>query len=209
MIKSLNVKKIVVATRNVGKISEIRAILQEFSYKILPVTDIVPDFFVEEDGKTYRDNAIKKARAAAELTGSLAIADDSGLEVDALNGAPGVYSARFGGESLPQAEKNTLLLRQLEGIHTRSARFRCVIAVVVPNGEPLTTEGICEGIIGDRPQGTHGFGYDPLFFLPDHGKTMAELSPAVKNTISHRAWALAGLPEILTRMQNEGFFESF
>ena len=209
MIKTLNVKKIVVATRNVGKISEIRAILQEFSGTILPVTDIVPDFFVEEDGKTYRDNAIKKARAAAELTGSLAIADDSGLEVDALDGAPGVYSARFGGESLPQAEKNTLLLRQLDGIHTRSARFRCVIAVVIPNGVPRTTEGICEGIIGDHPQGTHGFGYDPLFFLPEHGKTMAELSPAVKNSISHRARALAGLPEILTCMRKDGLLEVF
>ena len=209
MIISLNVKKIVAATRNVGKISEIRAILQEFSCNILPVTDIVPDFFVEEDGKTYRDNAIKKARAAAELTGSLALADDSGLEVDALNGAPGVYSARFGGESLSQAEKNRLLLRQLDGIHTRSARFRCVIAVAIPNSVTHTTAGICEGIICDSPQGTHGFGYDPLFFLPEHGKTMAELSPAVKNSVSHRARALSGLPEILMRMQNEGLFEAF
>ncbi len=171
---------------------------------MLPVTDIVPDFFVEEDGKTYQDNAIKKARAAAQVTGSLAIADDSGLEVDALDGAPGVYSARFGGESLSQAEKNSLLLQQLNGIRARSARFRCVIAVVTPNGDVRTTEGSCEGVIGYAPQGTQGFGYDPLFFLPEHGKTMAELEPAMKNSISHRAQALAGLPAVFIQMQHAG-----
>jgi XTP/dITP diphosphohydrolase len=202
-------QKIVVATRNAGKFSEIRAILRELSCEVLPVTDIVPDFFVEEDGKTYTDNAIKKAQAAAQLTGILAIADDSGLEVDALDGAPGVHSARFGGESLPQAEKNRLLLSQLDGISARSARFRCVIAVATPNGDIRTTEGVCEGPIGYEPQGTQGFGYDPIFVLPEYKKTMAELDPALKNSISHRARALSGLRDVLTAMQQEGILSAF
>jgi XTP/dITP diphosphohydrolase len=202
-------QKIVVATRNAGKISEIRAILRELSCEVLPVTDIVPDFFVEEDGKTYTDNAIKKARTAAQLTGILAIADDSGLEVDALYGAPGLYSARFGGESFPQAEKNRLLLSKLDGISARSARFRCVIAVATPDGDIRTTEGVCEGRIGYEPQGTQGFGYDPLFVLPEYEKTMAELEPTLKNSISHRARALSGLRDVLVAMQQEGTLSAF
>lgn len=209
MTVTMKLRKFVIATRNAGKISEIRAILQEFSCEIVPVTNIVPDFFVEEDGATYADNAIKKATIAANLTQKLAIADDSGLEVDALNGAPGIYSARFGGEGLPQAEKNKLLLQQLEDNSMRSARFQCVIAVVTPNGGVYSTSGTCEGQIGYVPQGTQGFGFDPVFVLPEYGKTMAQLDPALKNTISHRAQAMSGLPKIFTQMQHEGLLDAF
>jgi XTP/dITP diphosphohydrolase len=139
----------------------------------------------------------KKAVAAARAANVIAIADDSGLEIDALDGVPGIYSARFGGEHLSQSQKNTLILRQLHGIRERSARFRCIIAVAAPDGTTRTAEGVCEGVIGTEPRGQFGFGYDPLFFLPKYGKTMAELEPALKNTISHRARALTRLNKIL------------
>lgn len=206
MTSSERRQRLVVATQNVGKIAEIRTILQELPYAVIPVADIVPDFFVEEDGATYQANAVKKARSAADRTGMVALADDSGLEVDALDGAPGVYSARFGGGSLSQAEKNALLLRKLEGIEARTARFRCVIAIVTPGGQVRTSEGVCEGMIGDEARGDQGFGYDPLFVLPAYGKTMAQVGQAVKNSISHRACALAGVPELLNQMRDEGGF---
>lgn len=194
-------RRIVVATNNPGKIAEIREVLRDISCEIVSITEIASDFRVEEDGQSYAENAIKKARTAVALTEAIAIADDSGLEVDALAGAPGMYSARFGGEHLPQAKKNKLLLHQLEGISTRSARFRCVIAVASPTGKVEITEGICEGHIGVEERGTEGFGYDPLFIVPEYGKTLAELGPDIKNRISHRAKALAKLREILP-----GFF---
>jgi XTP/dITP diphosphohydrolase len=188
--------RIVVATRNTGKIIEIREILKDFPCQVCSITEIDADFDVEEDGQTYAENALKKATAAARIAGTIAIGDDSGLEVDVLEGAPGLYSARFGGQC-SQAEKNALLLQRLHGMANRSARFRCVIAVVAPDGNAKTVEGFCEGVIGTTPQGTHGFGYDPLFFLPEYGLTMAELDPSVKNAISHRARALAQLRQIL------------
>jgi XTP/dITP diphosphohydrolase len=194
--------KIVIATNNPGKVVEIREVLQSIACDIFPISEVDPHFQVEEDGQTYAENAIKKAKTAAALTGTIAIADDSGLEVDALGGGPGIYSARFGGGHLPQSEKNTLLLQQLQGVTDRSARFRCVIAVVSPKGEIETTEGICEGIIGTEARGTNGFGYDPLFIVPQYEKTMAELPPAVKNVISHRAKALTHLREILPAFIN-------
>jgi XTP/dITP diphosphohydrolase len=197
------VRKIVIATRNAGKIVEIRTILQTISWEVIPIAEIVPDFSVVEDGHTYAENAIKKARAAAQLTHTAALADDSGLEVDALDGAPGVFSARFGGNGLSQAEKNALLLRKLQHTDLRSARFRCVIAVVLPDGTAHTTEGVCEGHIGHEPKGSNGFGYDPVFVLPEYDRTMAELEPAVKNRISHRAKALANLPTVLSQIAFE------
>jgi XTP/dITP diphosphohydrolase len=193
------VKQLVVATNNNGKIKEIRVILRDLSYAIVSVTEFDPDFYVEEDGATYIENAVKKARSAAIQTGCLAIADDSGLEVDALDGAPGLYSARFGGGKLSQSEKNALLLQKLHGVSERSARFRCVIAVVSPDGRIETTEGLCEGIIGQEERGSFGFGFDPVFIVPEYQKTMAELGPEMKNSISHRARALQQLPEILER----------
>lgn len=191
-----SLSRIVVATRNAGKIIEIRAILKDLPCQVSSITELDAAFDVEEDGQTYAENALKKAMAAAFLAGTIAIGDDSGLEVDALDGAPGLYSARFGG-ACSQAEKNALLLQQLQGKANRSARFRCVIAVAAPGGETRTVEGTCEGLIGAAPHGTHGFGFDPLFFLPEYGQTMAELDPAMKNVISHRAKALAQLRQIL------------
>ncbi len=193
------VKRLVVATNNLGKIKEINEILEDLPYEVVPVSKFEKDFHVEEDGQTYAENAIKKAQWVAMRIGQLAIADDSGLEVDALDGAPGLYSARFGGGCLSQSEKNVLLLQKLADVSERSARFRCVIAVVSPDGRIETTEGVCEGTIGTEPQGRFGFGYDPLFIVPEYQKTMAELEPKIKNTVSHRARALQQLPEILKK----------
>ncbi len=190
-------RRIIVATNNTGKIVEIQEILKNFPCEIVPIKVLEPKFHVEEDGQNYAENALKKAKHAVTCTGLLAIADDSGLEVDALAGAPGIYSARFGGEGLPQTAKNNLLLQKLSGISERSARFRCVIAVVSPDGRTGTTEGVCEGVIGMEERGTFGFGFDPLFIVPEYQKTMAELDPGIKNTISHRARALKKLPDIL------------
>jgi XTP/dITP diphosphohydrolase len=189
--------RIVVATKNPGKSVEIRKILKDFPCEVFPISEIDSEFHVEEDGQTYTENAIKKAKMAAARTETLAIADDSGLEVDALDGAPGMYSARFGGEDLAQSKKNKLLLHQLQGIRDRSARFRCVIAIVSPEGKVETTEGVCEGLIGTEERGTNGFGFDPIFIVPEYGATMAELGPTVKNRISHRAKALSNLHNIL------------
>ena len=190
-------REIVVASNNTGKILEIKEILKDLPCDVFPISAFVPDFYVEEDGLTYAENAIKKARQAVVWTGRIAIADDSGLEVDALKGVPGIYSARFGGKQLSQSEKNGLLLQKLTGVVRRSARFRCVIAVVSPDGDVETTEGVCEGIIDIEERGTFGFGFDPVFIVPEYQKTMAELAPEIKNTISHRAQALLRLPEIL------------
>lgn len=190
-------QELVAATNNAGKIVEIQAILKDFPYRVVPINQIVKDFEVVEDGQTYQENAIKKARIAALQTQRVAIADDSGLEVDALDGAPGVYSARFGGEQLSQAGKIALLLAKLTGKTDRAARFRCAIAVVTPAGKVKTSEGVCEGVIAMTPQGTQGFGYDPIFIVPAYQQTMAELGPEIKNQISHRAQALRQLPALV------------
>lgn len=192
-------RRLVVATNNPGKIKEIREILKDLPYEVVPVSAFDIDYHVEEDGQTYVENAIKKAHYIARRTGYLTIADDSGLEVDVLDGAPGLYSARFGGGQLSQSEKNALLLQKLAGISDRSARFRCVIAIVAPDGHIETTEGTCEGTIGIEERGTFGFGFDPVFIVPEYQKTMAELSPEIKNKISHRARALQHLPELLKK----------
>lgn len=189
-------QEIIAATNNSGKIREIQKILENFDCRIIPIGQIISDFTVEEDGATYAENALKKGREAVKKTGRIAIADDSGLEVDALDGAPGIYSARFGGEQLAQPQKNALLLEKLQGITHRAARFRCVIAVVTTDGREETVEGVCEGSIGYEARGTHGFGFDPIFFVPEYQKTMAELAPDVKNRISHRAKAVQQLPKL-------------
>lgn len=192
-------QEIIVATKNGGKIREIQEILNTLLCRVVPIEDVIEAFEVEEDGLTYAENALKKARAAVLCTGKIAIADDSGLEVGALNGAPGIYSARFGGEQLSQPEKNALLLKKLQGETERSARFRCVIAVAAPDGREETVEGVCEGEIGYEARGEYGFGFDPVFIVSAYQQTMAELSPDVKNRISHRAKALQQLPSLLSR----------
>lgn len=188
---------LIVATKNIGKIREIQEILNPFLWHVVPIGERVKVFEVEEDGLTYAENAIKKARAAVLCSGKIAIADDSGLEVDALDGAPGIYSARFGGEQLSQAEKNALLLRTLDEKSERSARFRCVLALVSPDGRERIVEGVCEGEIGYEARGNYGFGFDPVFLVAGYQQTMAELPPDVKNRISHRAKALQQLLSIL------------
>lgn len=188
--------EVIAATNNQGKIVEIQDILKNVACRIIPIGQIEPTFSVVEDGMSYAENAIKKARHASSLTGKIAIADDSGLEVDALGGAPGIYSARFGGEDLPFPEKIALLLQQLRGVKERTARFRCVIAVVFPDGKVDTCEDVCEGMIAEEPRGTFGFGFDPIFWLPEYAKTMAELDSSMKNAISHRGKALRQLPRV-------------
>ena len=193
---------LVVATKNPGKIREIRALLEGLGYRILSLEDFPQFPPVEERGETFLENALEKARAAARYTGEMALADDSGLEVEALGGAPGVRSARFGGQGLTDADRNRLLLEKLRGVpmEERKARFRCVMALVTPGGEEYVVEGTCEGYIAMEPRGDHGFGYDPVFYLPRYGKTMAQLPPEEKNRISHRAKALAGMREVLERL---------
>ncbi len=182
----------IVATRNRGKTREVREALKGSGLRISGLSDFsnVPE--VEENGKTFVENALKKARYYSKYFGKVTLADDSGLEVDSLNGLPGIYSARYAGEKASTQENNQKLLREMEGvpISKRGARFRCVIAVVAPDGRELLAEGSCKGRIGLREKGRRGFGYDPLFVLPNRGKTMAELSLEEKNRISHRGKAL-------------------
>ncbi|MDK2889350.1 MAG: XTP/dITP diphosphohydrolase [Thermoanaerobacter sp.] len=197
--------KLVLATRNPGKVRELSQLLSPLGYEVLSLEHFpgVPE--VVENGATFRDNAVKKATAVARHTGQLALADDSGLEVDYLGGAPGVHSARFAGEGHDDRANNEKLLRLLAGVppEKRTARFRCVVAVATPEGKVFTTEGTCEGVIAEEPRGEGGFGYDPLFYVPSCGKTFAELDPEVKNRISHRGRALALMREILAGLRYE------
>lgn len=191
--------KIVLATKNKGKIEEIKYIFKESGIKealeIHPLSDYPDIPEIAEDGTTFSENAAKKAVTVARATGLTAIADDSGLEVDALNSAPGIYSARFAGEGSTDSENIRKLLRLLEGIpdEKRGAGFVCVIAIADPDGNVELMEGKCRGIIAMEERGTSGFGYDPVFIVPGYGKTFAELGEEIKNKISHRAIALGKL----------------
>lgn len=191
--------EIVLATGNQNKVKEIKAVLKGLDLKILTLKDFpnIPEII--EDGETFKENAVKKARGIAGFTGRIALADDSGLEVLALNNAPGVYSARFAGEKASDSANNKKLLTLLKGLpfERRKARFVCVIAIAGPNGRVYTTEGELKGLITLRSAGRGGFGYDPLFFLPECKKTVAQLTPEEKNRISHRAKALRKAKKIL------------
>jgi XTP/dITP diphosphohydrolase len=182
--------KLVIATRNKHKLEEIRSILSVPGLEIVSALDYpeVPD--VVEDGTTFEANAIKKAVTLAKATGLWALADDSGLEVDALGGKPGVYSARYAGEPASYPANNSKLLKNLETVKNRRARFRCVIALAGPDGEVRTVDGRCEGTIGFEERGDRGFGYDPLFIPDGHTRTFAELDSEAKHAISHRGRAL-------------------
>lgn len=189
----------VVATRNKGKIREIRDALKGLGLQVYSLSDFpdVPE--IKEDGKSFAENALKKARFYSKYFGKLTIADDSGLEVDALKGLPGIYSARYAGEGASTQENNQKLLREMNGIpiSKRGARFKCVISVVSQDGKEAVAEGSCKGTIGFEEKGKKGFGYDPLFILPKYGKTMAELSLEEKNEISHRGKALRKVRKII------------
>lgn len=191
--------KLVLATRNRGKVKELAGLLEPLGVEVVPLDEYPGVSEVEEDGNTFKANAIKKAMAVSGATGQVALADDSGLEVDYLGGAPGVYSARFAGEHKDDRANNQKLLQLMKNVppEKRTARFRCVVAVATPEGQVFTTEGACEGIIGAEPKGEKGFGYDPLFIIPEFGKTFAELDLDVKNRISHRGRAFALAVEII------------
>ncbi len=193
--------KLLIATHNPHKLQEIRAILTLPDLEIIGM-DAFPDIpEVVEDGDTFEANAIKKAVEVANATGMLTMADDSGLEVDALNGDPGVYSARYAGEPSDDSANNRKLLAELNGITNRTARFRCTIALVEPNGTPQTVDGRCEGKIRLEPHGENGFGYDPLFTPNGYDQTFAQLGDTIKNSISHRAVALAAADKLIGNMK--------
>jgi XTP/dITP diphosphohydrolase len=193
---------LVVATGNLAKYNEIVALLHGLPVRIVPLDRVGPVEVPPESGDSFQENARIKAVAVADATGCLALADDSGLEVDALGGEPGVRSARFGGPGKTDAERYRLLLEKLIGIppERRTARFRCAIAVAEPHGPVHVTDGTCEGRIAIGPRGSQGFGYDPVFEMVSLGRTLAEVGPDVKNRLSHRAQALRGARAILERL---------
>ena len=182
--------KLIIASNNAHKLSEIRAILGSHFGEILSMWEAGIEHETIEDGETFLQNAEKKAREIAEISGCYALADDSGLCVDALGGAPGIFSARFAGVHGDDEANNRLLLEKLSGLTNRGAHYTCAMALVWPDGRILTAEGYLYGEIGTERRGSNGFGYDPLFVLPERGCTTAELSPEEKNAISHRANAL-------------------
>ena len=184
--------KVVLASHNKKKMAEMKTILSAMGVEVLSQADVGVDLEPEETGTTFAENAAIKAQAVMEATGLPAIADDSGLMVDALNGEPGVYSARYGGPGLDDTGRWQLLLKNMEGIENRACKFDSVICCCFPDGQQLSARGECPGILAHGPTGDGGFGYDPIFYLPELGKTMAQLTPEEKNKISHRAKALAG-----------------
>ena len=190
-------EKFVLATHNPGKLKEMSDILARFGVEVVSPGDLGITVDVEETGTTFAENAMLKAKAICAAAKLPAIADDSGLCVDALNGGPGVYSARYGGEGLDDKGRYTLLLNSLRGQTTRAAHFTCSIACAFPNGDTLTAEGRCDGSIAFAPMGEGGFGYDPVFFVPEKAKTFGQLTAEEKSTISHRGKALKSFAEKL------------
>ena len=182
--------KYVLATHNPGKLKEMGAILARFGVEVVSPKDLGLTVDVEETGTTFAENAMLKAKAICAAAQLPAIADDSGLCVDALNGGPGVYSARYGGEGLDDRGRYMLLLNNMRGQSTRAAHFACAIACAFPNGDTLTAEGRCDGTIAFAPMGEGGFGYDPVFFVPEKAKTFGQLTAEEKSAISHRGRAL-------------------
>ena len=197
-------RKIIFATGNAGKMCEVREILKDMDADILSMKEAGIDIDIVEDGTTFEENAAIKARAVAAATQEEAIvlADDSGLEVDYLDKEPGIYSARYMGEDTPYSVKNKNLIDRLEGVpdNKRTARFVCAIAAALPGGEVITTSGVIEGRIDHEEKGNNGFGYDPIFYVPEYGCTTAQLSVEEKNRVSHRARALAAMKEELEQM---------
>lgn len=192
-------KRFIAATKNKGKLKEIEEILVDFPLQVISMEQAGFDADIDENGSTFEENAMIKARTVSRLSGEIVMADDSGLVVDYLDGAPGIYSSRFAGEGATDGDRNRKLLGLLQGVpaEKRTARFVCAIAVVFPDGRYFTVNGACEGFIGFEPSGTNGFGYDPLLYIPSEGKTVAELDSKVKNAISHRGKALRRMVEEL------------
>ena len=195
------IDKIIFATGNEGKMKEVRMILKDLGLPVLSMKEAGVQADIVEDGTTFEENAKIKAVAVQKLTGALVLADDSGLEIDYLNKEPGIYSARYMGEDTPYSVKNANLISRLAGVpdEQRTARFVCAIAAAFPDGEVLNTRGTIEGIIGYEERGENGFGYDPIFYLPEYKKSTAELSPEEKNALSHRGRALRQMEEELRK----------
>lgn len=191
--------KIIFATSNQGKMKEIREILKDLDVEVLSMKDAGIEADIVEDGSTFEENALIKARTIRDMTGCTVLADDSGLEVDALNKEPGIYSARYMGEDTSYDVKNANIIERLSGLEgeERSARFVCVIAAAFPDGTDETRRGTIEGQIGFEPAGTNGFGYDPIFYVPEFGCTTAQLESDQKNAISHRGKALRAVKEVI------------
>ncbi len=206
MSTHVSVRKLVIATRNRGKLREFRRLFDDLPYEVLSLGDVGIEAEVEETGSTFEENAILKARAYAAMSGELTLADDSGLEVDALDGDPGVKSARYSGQG--DGPNNRLLLRNLRDVEgeSRTARYRVVLALADPDAAggpsatPVTVEGVCEGVIANEAAGDNGFGYDPLFLVPSYGRTMAQLSADEKDSTSHRGVAARAIASVLRGM---------
>ena len=196
--------KIVFATGNAGKVKEIQMILADMGMEVLSMKEAGISIDIEENGKTYEENAMIKASAVAACTDAIVMADDSGLEIDYLNKEPGIYSARYLGEDTPYSVKNANLIERLAGVpdEKRTARFVCAIAAVLPDGTELTTRATIEGRIDYEEKGSNGFGYDPIFYVPQFGKTTAELTEEQKNQVSHRGKALELMKEELRKYEN-------
>ncbi len=195
-------RRLLVATHNPGKAREYRELLAGLPVEVTYLDELGLSLEVEETGSTFAENAILKATTYAQVSGLWTWADDSGLEVDALGGAPGVFSSRYAGPGASDADRYRKLLNALAGVpwDRRTARFRCTVALATPEGAVRTVEGVCEGVIAFGPAGEYGFGYDPVFYLPDRGLTMAQLPPEVKNQISHRGRAARAAVAVLAEM---------
>lgn len=198
-------KKIIFATQNQGKVKEIREILEGLPVQVLTMDEAGIDIEIEENGKTFEENAIIKAEALKAYTDAIILADDSGLEIDYLNKEPGVYSARYLGKDTPYEVKNQIILERLNDVprEKRTARFVCAIAAAGKDIETMTTLGVIEGYIGDEARGTNGFGYDPIFYVEGLGKSTAELTPEQKNQMSHRAQALNAMKDKISGLIGE------
>jgi XTP/dITP diphosphohydrolase len=195
---------LVVATRNKKKLVEIKELLADLDFNVLSIGDFSDIPEIDEDMDTFEGNASKKAIQIAQITGKFTLADDSGLEIDFLNGKPGIHSARFAGENATDEDRNRKVLALMDGVpkHLRTARFKCAIAIVENESVEIVT-GVCEGEIATEPKGNQGFGYDPIFIVPFYDKTFAELGAEIKNQISHRAVALKKAKEVLIKFSDK------
>jgi len=193
--------EILIATNNLGKVKEIKDILDSPEIKILTMKDFPPLPKIEEDGKTYQENAFKKARKISEYTGKICLADDSGLEIDYLKGKPGIYSSRWGNSDEERINKVLKLIENVP-INKRNAKFVCVVVLVFPNGKIYMVKEECKGSITFNPKGEHGFGYDPIFLVPEYNKTFAELGDKIKNQISHRGKAMRRMINIINELKS-------
>lgn len=193
--------EILFATSNAGKAKEVQAMFSDLDVDVKTLREEGINVEIEENGQTFAENALIKAKAIAGMTDKIVLADDSGLVVDYLNGEPGIYSARYLGEDTSYDIKNAKILERMEGVpdDQRTARFVCAMAAIMPDGEVICTEGIMEGLIGYEMKGTNGFGYDPIFYLPEYGMTSSEITPEKKNEISHRGKALRKMQDELKK----------